>query len=196
MLRIGLTGGIGSGKSVIARLFGVLGIPVFPADERARALMEGDPAVRKAIEARFGPGVFGPAGLDRSGLAQLVFADRQALDDLNAIVHPAVRRAFTDWSAQQKVPYVIMEAAIMAENEGYRSFDRVITVSCSEEVRIQRVMERDGSSRESVLARMRSQAGEEERQRIAHFTVCNDGATLVIPQVLRIHEQLSATIEL
>lgn len=190
MLRVGLTGGMGSGKSVVARLFHVLGVPVFEADAEAKALMQHAKGVRDAVIARFGAAVYPNGELDRARLASAAFGDDEEIAAINAIVHPAVRKAFAAWAIEQDTPYVVMEAAIMAENEGYRSFDRVITVSCPEAIRIQRVMERDGVEEKDVRARMRHQASEEDRQRIAHFTVKNDGTELVIPQVLAIHAQL------
>lgn len=193
MLKIGLTGGIGSGKSTVARIFGVLGVPVFNADERARDLMVSDPSVRAVVSERFGPEVYAKGALDRKRLAALVFGDEARLAALNAIVHPAVREAFRSWAAAQQAPYVLMEAAIMAENEGFRTFDGVINVSCPEAMRIERVMARDGVSEAEVRARMRHQASEEERDRIALHRIRNDGGQLVIPQVLAIHERLLAS---
>lgn len=191
MLRIGLTGGIGSGKSVVARVFGVLGIPVYNADARARELMERDPAVRTALEGRFGPEVFLPDGrLHRTALAARIFNNVDALQAVNAIVHPAVRRDFDAWAARQQAPYALMEAALMAENEGWRRFDRVVAVACPEEERVRRVMLRDGVSEEQVRARMRNQATEEQRLAIADHVVRNDGHELVIPQVLAIDAEL------
>ncbi|MBK8500260.1 MAG: dephospho-CoA kinase [Flavobacteriales bacterium] len=190
MLKIGLTGGMGSGKSTVARIFGVLGVPVFEADAQAKDLMNRDPRVREAVSACFGPEVYREGVLDRKQLATLVFGDEARLASLNAIVHPAVRGAFQAWAMAQQAPYVLMEAAIMAENDGFRIFDRVINVSCPEAVRIQRVMARDGVGEAEVRARMRHQASEDQRDRIAHLRIRNDGSELVIPQVLAMHEQL------
>ncbi|MBK6832402.1 MAG: dephospho-CoA kinase [Flavobacteriales bacterium] len=190
MLRVGLTGGIGSGKSVVARMLQVLGVPVFEADAEAKTLMQQDAAVRDAVMARFGAEVYANGALDRTQLASKVFGNDEEIAALNAMVHPAVRKAFAAWADEQTFPYAVMEAAIMAENDGYRSFDRVVTVSCPEAIRIQRVMERDGVEEEAVRTRTRHQASEEDRLRIAHFTVKNDGSELLIPQVLAIHGQL------
>ncbi len=190
MLRVGLTGGIGSGKSLVARIFSTLGVPVFEADARAKAMMTDDAELRGAVIEQFGPEIHREGVLDRALLASKVFGDAERLAALNAIVHPAVRKAFSSWAEEQTAPYVIMEAAIMAENEGYRSFDRVIVVNAPGELRIQRVIARDGVDVEAVRARMRHQATDEQRERIAQFTVVNDDTVLVIPQVLAIHEQL------
>lgn len=190
MLKVGLTGGIGSGKSVVARMFGVLGVPVYAADGRARTLMQGDARLRASISARFGDGVFRDGQLDRAALAAVVFNDDEALHDLNALVHPAVRADFDHWAAGQEAPYVLMEAALMAENESWRRFDRVITVACPEAERIRRVIERDRTDEARVRARMRHQATEEQRLAIAHHVIRNEGAELVIPQILAIHHEL------
>lgn len=190
MLRVGLTGGIGSGKSTVARLFGVLGVPVFEADAEARWLMENDNSTKQALIQRFGTAVYRGDHLDRAALAARVFGTPTELQDLNAIVHPAVRERFAMWCASQHASYAIMEAALMAENSGYRSFDKVITVAAAEELRVQRVIVRDGTTEAAVRERMGHQASEEERKRIAHFIVVNDGSELVIPQVLSIHESL------
>lgn len=190
MLRVGLTGGIGSGKSTIARVFEVLGVPVFRADDAAKELMESDPAVRAALIARFGAGIYRHGRLDRSALAAVIFRDDWARSDVNAIVHPAVREAFDAWAVRQRAPYVLLEAALMAENEGWRRFGRVVVVSCPEPERIRRVMLRDGATEEQVRARMRSQASEAERLAIAHHVIVADGTRLEIPQVLAVHEEL------
>lgn len=190
MLRVGLTGGIGSGKSTVARLFRVLGVPVFEADVEARWLMENDDPIKQALKYRFGEEVYRGHVLDRTVLAAKVFGNSSELQDLNAIVHPAVRERFAKWCTSQHASYAIMEAALMAENNGYRTFDKVITVAAGEELRVQRVIIRDGTTEAAVRERIGHQASEEERRRIAHFIVVNDGSELVIPQVLSIHESL------
>ncbi len=190
MLKVAVTGGIGSGKSTVCRMFRVLGIPVFEADKVAKGCMVEDDGLRAAISERFGLSVIGGAGLDRQALATIVFNDPVALSDLNALVHPVVRKAFARWVGEQNTPYVIMEAAILAETGGHTAFDRVILVDAPESVRLARVMERDGVGEEAVLARMRNQASEEERLRIADEVVVNDGCRMVIPQVLAIHQAL------
>lgn len=194
MLKIGLTGGMGSGKTTVAGIFGVLGVPVFAADERAKAIMDEDPAVRSALIARFGEGIYPGGRLDRQALARIIFNDEDALKAVNGIVHPAVRADFQQWVGVHQSPYVIMEAAIMAENDGWKRFDQVITVACPEQERIRRVMERDGLSEEQVRARLRNQASDEQRQRIAHHVVRNDGQELIIPQVLAIHERILQSV--
>jgi len=192
MRKVAVTGGIGSGKSTVCRMFQVLGIPVFEADRVAKQLMVDDAALRAAIIERFGEAVLGANGLDRQALANIVFQDPAALTDLNALVHPAVRKAFAQWAGEQHASYVIMEAAILAETGGHTAFDHVIVVSAPQDIRLARVVARDGVGEEAVLARMRNQASEQERIRIANDVIMNDDVHMVIPQVLAIHERLLA----
>lgn len=190
MFRVGLTGGIGSGKSVVARVFGVLGVPVFLADEEARKLQDTHAGLRQAISERFGAQLYATGPLDRKALAAIVFSDTAALRDLSAMVHPRVRDVFRTWAERQVGPYVIMEAAILLESGGHEAFDHIVLVTAPEEVRIQRVMARDRATREQVLARLRNQAGEKERAQVADTSLMNDGHTLLIPQVLALHARL------
>ena len=190
MIRVGLTGGIGSGKTTVARVFRTLGIPVFEADAEGRRIMQEDAAVIKAVTERFGTSVVRNGAIDRATLASIVFKDPSALKDLNAIIHPAVRTGFLRWAAEQNAPYVIMEAAVMAENGGHRTMDQVIVVTAPAELRIQRVMARDGVGRDAVDARMANQVGDAERLKLADHVIHNDDLQLVIPQVLAVHQAL------
>lgn len=190
MFTVGLTGGIGSGKTTVAKVFRVLGIPVFEADRAGHRVLEEDVQVQEAIADRFGRDVLGPKGIDRAALARKVFHDRSALETLNAIVHPAVRKAFRTWAQAQPSPYVMMEAAILVESGGHAALDRLVVVSAPEELRLQRTMLRDGTSHDQVLARMRNQATEEVRLAAAHWVIHNDDRQLVIPQVVAVHEAL------
>lgn len=190
MFKVGLTGGIGSGKSTVARILRVLGVPVFEADLIGRELLTTDQAVRSAVVARFGESVQKNGAIDRAALAKLVFQDPAALNDINAIIHPAVRLAYRHWADEQRAPYHVMEAAILAGSDSYKAFDRIIVISAPEALRITRVMQRDHVDREAVLARIANQVSEEERLRIAHHVIQNDDQQLVIPQVLAIHERL------
>lgn len=191
MFTVGLTGGIGSGKTTVCRVFSVLGIPVFNSDEQAKLLLQDDPEVKAAVLQLFGSSVY-PAGvLDRKALAQLVFNDPKALAGLNAIVHPAVRRAFKEWAESQQAPYVINEAAILVETGAYPSFDRLVTVEAPEDVRLARVMARDGSPEEQVRQRMSNQATEAQRREVAYAVIENDGHSMVLLQVLALHEKFN-----
>ena len=190
MRTIGITGGIGSGKSTVCRVFGVLGIPVFEADREGKVLLNTDPELRKAVIDRFGKEIYQNGALDRNALASIVFSDTEALKALNAMVHPAVRKAFANWATKQQAPYVIMEAALLAETGGHENVDEVILVSAPEDLRIKRTMARDGVGEEAVLARIQNQATEDQRKAIADHVIQNDDTQLVIPQVLALHERL------
>lgn len=190
MFRVGLTGGIGSGKSTVASVLRVLEVPVFDADAAGKELLATDTDLRDAVMRRFGSSIYSEGILDRQALAAIVFHDPKALVDLNALVHPAVRKAFQGWTALQKAPYVVMEAAILTETGGHAAFDRMIVVSAPEELRIKRVIQRDNVAEADVRARIRNQAGEADRLRIADKVIHNDDRQLVIPQVLAIHAEL------
>jgi len=157
-------------------------------------LMEADTGLKTFLAKRFGSSIYRDGKLDRAALASIIFADQDVLEAVNGMVHPVVRRAFDTWASEQRTHYVIMEAALMAENDGWRRFDRVITVSCPEPERIRRVMARDQVTEEQVRARMRNQATEEARLSIAHHVIVSDGSRLIIPQVLAIHEGLLQAI--
>jgi dephospho-CoA kinase len=191
MKKVGVTGGIGSGKSVVCRILQVLGVPVFHADDEAKKLY-GLPSVRSAVIRQFGEGTYIGDVLDRKALADRVFTDPEALQRLNAIIHPAVRERFRAWSSEQSAPYVVMEAAILTETGGSKAFDHVVVVTAPEEIRIKRVMARDGVGAEAVRARLRNQADEATRTAVADTVIVNDDRTLVIPQVLALHRKLVA----
>lgn len=189
--KAGITGGIGSGKSLACQIFRVFDVPVFEADTEAKRLMDSDPEVRARLMDLAGPEIYTPSGkLDRPGLARLIFNNNQLLREVNSVVHPAVRKAFFKWAADQQVPYVLMEAAILFESGFYRSMDVSILMTAPEELRIQRVMERDGASREQVVSRIRNQWPEEAKRELADFIITNDESTFLITQVLDVHNKL------
>jgi dephospho-CoA kinase len=190
MFKVGVTGGIGSGKTTACRIFAVLGIPVFSSDEQGKRLLAADPDVRAAVQVAFGDAVMKDGVPDRKALAERVFRDPEALARLNAIIHPAVRSAFSAWAERQDAPYVINEAAILVETGIYRQLDHLVVVMADREERLRRVMERDGLPREAVLNRMRNQATDAERERAANSLLRNDGSNLLIPQVLALHAKL------
>jgi dephospho-CoA kinase len=187
MLKVGITGGIGSGKSLVCRLFGLLGIPTYDADTRARWLMRSDPELQKELKAAFGPDTYTASGeLNRIYLAGVVFQDQERLDQLNRLVHPRVGEDFIAWAKDHRhLPYVIKEAALLFESGSYRDLDRVITVAAPQELRITRTLLRDPHRTQAdVEAIIRKQLPEEERQALAHHVLYNDDQQLVIPQVL------------
>ncbi len=191
MLKIGITGGIGSGKSTVAKIFGVLGTPVYYADDASKAIMNNDPAVIAAIRDAFGDDTYKAGKLDRAHLAAKVFDSPEQLGLLNAIVHPATIRDADRWLSTQTSPYVVKEAALLFESGSYASLDYVIGVSAPYPVRLQRAMKRDNISREQVMARMNKQIDENIKMKLCDFIIYNDEAQLLIPQVLALHARFS-----
>ena len=155
--------------------------------------MDQDGSARDAVLARFADAVQASGHLDRKVIAEIVFKDKKALADLNAIIHPAVRGEYRRWRDRQTGPYTIMEAAVVAPDDVKKTFDKVIVVTAPEAMRIQRVMQRDGVGEEAVRARMKNQINEEDRAALADEMIVNDGVQLVIPQVLRLHSTFLGT---
>ena len=189
MLKIGLTGGIGSGKSTVAGIFEVLGIPVYYADAQAKRLMNEDPDLRISLQNAFGPQAYVNNQLDRKYLSKAVFSNPQQLELLNSIVHPATLRDADQWMKHQTSAYVIKEAALVFESGANKMLDYVIGVRSPEALRIQRSMLRDHTTREEVLARMDMQMPEEEKLRLCDFVIDNDEGSSLIQQVLELHEK-------
>jgi dephospho-CoA kinase len=192
MLKIGLTGNIGSGKTVVAGVFSMLGVPVYFADEESKKFLD-DPAVKNEILKHFGYGILtNSREINRRSLASLVFSDDQALKLLNSILHPKVRQDFRNWVViHQEKDYVIQEAAIIFESGFRAEYDYIIHVSCPKETAINRVIKRDRIDGHSVLRRMQFQMDDSEKATLSDFVIRNDGSEMVIPQVLAIHNQLS-----
>lgn len=191
-MRLGVTGGIGSGKTTACRLFGTLGIPVFVADTAARRLMESSPQVMEAINRIAGRDLYQGGRLDRKGLADIIFGSPELLQQVNAVVHPALFVTFEEWADNTGEPYVILEAAILFESGADTLVDRVATISVPEEERIARVMKRDGLSRDEVLRRMENQLDDREREARSHWVISNSDSDLMIPALLMIHEEMMA----
>ena len=191
-LHFGITGGIGSGKTTVCRIFETLGIPVYYADDEAKALMTTDATLRTQLIDTFGPTTYLPDGtLNRPYLADLVFNNPDRLATLNGLVHPAVARHSAAWQATQSgVPYTLKEAALLFETGGEHHLDGVITVTAPEALRLQRVQVRDGVTAEQVRARMARQLPEADKRARADYLIHNDGEQALIPQVLAIHRQL------
>lgn len=193
MKRIGLTGGIGSGKTMIADLFRNLGVPVFNSDDEARKLQNNDAQVRKSIEDIFGDVYDLPdKTLNRKKVAAIAFSDAALLERLNAVVHPAVGSAFEKFCTQNsEADYVIKEAAIIFEAGIEKHLDGVILVTAPESVRIDRVIKRDNTTAEDVIARIRKQWPDERKMQMAQWCIRNDGKFPLLPQVIKIHEAIS-----
>ncbi len=189
MLKIGLTGNIGSGKTTVSKIFEVLGIPVFYADEAAKSVMVNDGRLISELKSQFGEeSYFADGALNRKHIASIVFNDDAALARLNAIVHPATFRAFDAWVANiSDVPYVVKEAALLFESDSYKLCDRTIMVQAPLDMRIKRVIDRDGLSREEIEKREAHQFTEEKKAQLADHIIKNDDTELVIPQVLKLH---------
>lgn len=190
MIRVGLTGGIGSGKSTAARIFGVLGIPVYYADIEAKKLMNENPELKAEIKKIFGDNAYSNECLDRKYISSIAFSDPSKLALLNAAVHPVVRKEAEYWMNNQTTLYAIHEAALIFEAKVSERLDYVIGVSSPEELRIQRAMERDGVNREEVLKRMTGQLDESIKMNKCDFVLMNDEKELLIPQVLELHQKL------
>ncbi len=186
--KVGLTGGMGSGKSIVARIFETLGIPVFNADTIAKKLMEEDPVVQQKIVQLFGEDAYHNGKLNRAFLAGIVFHDKKRLTQLNNIVHPATIAAAGVWMNLQTAPYMIKEAALIFEAGAEKNLDLVIGVSAPRVLRIKRVMERDLVSKEQAESRMKNQMDETDKMNLCDHVIINDEKHLIIPQVLKIHQ--------
>ncbi|MDR1348651.1 MAG: dephospho-CoA kinase [Prevotellaceae bacterium] len=191
MLKIGLTGGIGSGKTTVSKIFKTIGVPVFCADCEAKKAYS-DSKVREQIIDIFGKQIYiKDANIDRQLLASKIFGNRQFLEKVNSIVHPAVQRYFEEWLAEQKSPYIIHEAAILCESGFCKFMDKIIVVNAPQDLRTERVMARDMQSRLHVIKRMESQMSDEERNLHADFIINNDSDTPLLPQILKIHKKIT-----
>lgn len=191
-LKVGITGGIGSGKSTVAKIFSIIGIPVYYADDRAKWLMMHDSQVKSEILHHFGPESFTTEGaLNRMFLANQVFNDSEKTALMNRLVHPAVRRDFEFWVGQQQHPYVLKEAALLFETGSYQELDAVINVSSPLVIRMTRILIRDTHrTEEQVNAIIDKQLPDDHKNDLADFVIKNADNKLLIPQVLKIHEKL------
>lgn len=190
MFKVGITGNIGSGKTTVCKIFEVLGIPIFYADDAAKEVMVTDAELIAGIKQTFGNEAYFEGGeLNRKYIAGIVFNDKEELAKLNALVHPAVFRAFDKWVLLQKnAPYVLKEAAILFESGSYKKCDRAIMVTAPLDLRIKRVTTRDGITADEVKSRNDRQFTEEKKLAMADDVIINDDTQLVIPQVLKLHE--------
>ena len=190
MIRVAITGNLGSGKSTVAQIFEILGAPVYRADDEARKFLQDREVIRRLVNG-FGETILSDGQIDRKSLAAIVFNDPEALRFLNRIIHPLVKRDLRKWiSRHSNNTYIVHESAILFESGFNKEFDKVIVVTCPVETAIARVIERDKSSREAILSRMENQWPHEIKIEKADFVIENDGLKLVIPQVLEIHKKL------
>lgn len=190
MYKVGLTGGIGSGKSKVAEFLRDRGVAIYDSDSRAKALMAGDEALREALIAEFGKECYTAEGLNRAWLAERVFSNEEELAKLNAIVHPAVMRDFAEWAEAQEGNYVVLESAILLEAGLEGHVDVVVAVMAPKELRLERAMLRDGASREQIEERMRNQMSDEERTDRAKYAIVNIDLEELEEDVEQLHRRL------
>lgn len=191
MKQIGITGNIGSGKSTVAKIFASIGIPIYDADARAKSVMTENVSLKADLITLLGTEAYLMDGsLDRAYIASQVFKNQALLGELNALVHPAVFKDYDEWVLVQTAPYILKEAALLYESGSYKKLDKIIVVHCPDELRIQRTMKRDQSTREAVLERLQKQMPQAEKMARADFLINNDENNLLIPQVMQLHQQL------
>jgi dephospho-CoA kinase len=189
-MKLGITGGIGSGKTSVCRVFNVLGIPVFSADSEAQKIMNSDSRIKREINRIAGKNLYTKGFLDRPRLASLIFNDPEYLKKVNTLVHPVVLELFKQWAELQNTPYVIMENAILFESGASAFVDRVATIIAPVEERIQRVMQSKKLTRDQVLDRIRNQMDDKTRIKMSDYVINNSENEMIIPVILRIHEDL------
>lgn len=189
MKNIGLTGGIGSGKSTIVKIFSILDVPCYSADERSKALLDENSDLKKKLTASFGS-IYNEDKIDRQAFANIIFKDESKRLIANEIIHPFVRRDYAEWMAKQNASYVIQEAAILFETGAYEFFDKTILITSPEEVRIERIQKRDQSSMEEVIDRLKAQWSDDRKKELADFVIINDEQHSIVEQVLQIHREL------
>lgn len=189
MLRIGLTGGIGSGKTTVAKIFEALGIPVFYADDAAKELMNTNEELKKSIINSFGEAAYKDGMLDRKYLASIVFSNKEKLELLNSITHPLTIKNAESWINNQTSPYIIKEAALLFESGSAEKLDYVIGVYAPQHIRVKRVMDRDNLTTEEVMKRISRQIDEEMKMKLCNYVITNNEQALVIPQVLELDKK-------
>jgi dephospho-CoA kinase len=189
MYKVGLTGGIGSGKSTVAKIFEVLRIPVYYADDATKKIMNTDEELKASLIKNFGEQTYQNNQLNRSYLASVVFADKEKLELLNSLTHPATIRDANKWIQEQTSPYIIKEAALLFESGANEHLDHIVGVFAPQELRIKRTIVRDNITREEVWQRMNRQMDEEAKMKLCDSIIINDEQTLLIPQVLKLHEK-------
>ena len=195
MLKIGLTGGIGSGKSTVAKVFEILGIPVYYADDAAKRLMNNNDDLKKEIIKHFGEKAYQQNQLDRKYLAGIVFNNKEKLQLLNSLTHPITIKDSEDWMNAQTSPYIVREAALLFESGAANTVDYVVGVYAPQHIRVKRVMDRDNLTTEEVMKRVSRQLDEEEKMKRCDFVISNNETELVIPQVLELDKKFRSEIK-
>lgn len=190
MIVVGLTGGIGSGKTTVAKQFEALGIPVYIADEEAKKLMNRSKIIKRKLIELFGSDAYNNDELNRPFIAQIIFSNEAILKKMNAIIHPRVATHFNKWILKQKAPYVIKEAAILFENDGYKLCDFVITVVAPKELRFKRLLKRDTTTKDKIEAIIKNQWSDEQKIKLSQFVITNIDLEDTKKQVVEVHNQL------
>ena len=192
MLKIGLTGGVGSGKSTIAKIIETLGYPVYISDSKASELINRNEEIKKHLTELFGKDIYQPDGnLNKKRLANIIFNDKEAIKQVNSIVHPAVTQDFMKWCSAQRCPFLFFESAILFESKLENLFDYIILIITDLETRMKRVISRDSTTREKVIERINNQMPDEIKQTKSDFVIYNNNDDKVIKQILSIIHQLN-----
>jgi dephospho-CoA kinase len=194
-MKIGITGGIGSGKTSVCRVFNVLGIPVFSADEEARKIMDSDSAIIEKVRTIAGKDLYSFGSLDRTELARLIFNNENLLKKINQVIHPVIFMNFIEWEKTVSAPYVIMEAAILFESRASELVDKVITVVAPVEERIDRVIRRNNLTREQVMDRIKNQMEDEAKIKLSDYVIYNSEHEMIIPSIIKIHQEILTIIK-
>ena len=195
MKKVGLTGNIGSGKTTISKFFKILNIPVFNSDLVSKQILIENQDIKFKIEDIFGSNSYDGKKLNTSYIAQIVFNDKETLKQLNQLIHPLVQQSFEHWSERNKnYPYLIKEAAILFESNSYKKLDKIICVTAPDELRIGRIIKRNGLSRTQVLQRMNNQMNQFKKAKLSDYVIKNDHQCLITTQVLDIHDDLLKNI--
>ncbi len=192
-IRLAITGGIGSGKSVVSRILGVMGVPVYDCDSKAKEIMVADASIVKGLKRMFGDSCYNSDGtLDKAFLASRIFTDDNNIERVNGLVHPAVKKDFERWASLQDCPVVAVETAVLYESGLIESVDKVLVVWTDKETAIRRTMQRSGMSRNQVTSRMQKQVSSDELLLLTDYSICNDGDTPLIPEILELLGALQA----
>ena len=190
MKKIGITGGIGSGKTYVASVFQSLGIPIFNADIQAKKIMTSSRKLIKLVKEEFGNDIYKDSDLNKEKLASIVFSDSDKLQKLNSLVHPIVKEEFNNWYKKQTSPYVIKEAAILFESNSHIGLDAVICVSAPLGLRMKRLLNRDDYSEKEIKKRIENQISQEEKQKLSDYIIVNVEKELLLPKIIKIHKEL------
>jgi len=190
MIIVGLTGGIGSGKTTVAKMFQSLGIPVYIADEEAKKIMNSSKIIKRKLIELFGENAYLKGQLNKPFIASSIFNNKLLLEKMNAIIHPKVASHFKKWAQKQDAPYVINETAILFENNSYKNYDLIITVTASKELKIKRLLNRDDTTLENIEAIMNNQWSDEEKIKLSQFVIVNYELKNTEKQVIEIHQQI------